>query len=108
MYAVDRGCAGGDERPARTSRMHPAHRRLEGRCQCVWPRLALDILPNRLDTEPQPVLLLAVSGVLLAARGLFGVMSYSRGMKVRDIGVRITQTNVHLGEEATGAATSQW
>jgi putative ABC transport system permease protein len=36
------------------------------------------------------LVLFAVSGVLLAAIGLFGVVSYSLGVRTREIGVRIT------------------
>jgi putative ABC transport system permease protein len=36
------------------------------------------------------LVLFAVSGVLLAAMGMFGAMSYSLGMRTREIGVRIT------------------
>ena len=36
------------------------------------------------------LLLFAISGVLTAAAGLFGVVSYSLGVRTREIGVRLT------------------
>jgi ABC-type antimicrobial peptide transport system permease subunit len=60
----------------------------------TWSVTNVDAEVEQSMAEPRftmsVLVLFAMSGVVLAAIGLFGVMSYSLGMRTREIGVRIT------------------
>jgi len=60
----------------------------------TWRVLNVDEQVDQSMAEPRftmtVLVVFAASGVLLAAIGLFGVLSYSLGLRTREIGVRIT------------------